>query len=122
MAKLTHTTCSPVRTTLRGYAHFAKWSFWLINILLGVPAHLIKVLYQSASLRRHFECIDGPKIPVYANAPLLDPEQDNDGQAWPLVLFSHGLGGNRNNYRYCLPRFLLFYQSNQMIKAISALG
>jgi platelet-activating factor acetylhydrolase len=36
------------------------------------------------------------KIPVYEHAPLLAPPVDL--ARWPLVLFSHGLGGTRTTY------------------------
>lgn len=47
------------------------------------------------------------KIPVYNDAPLLQPVLDgsvggHDAVAgkWPLVIFSHGLGGSRTSYRF----------------------
>ena len=42
-------------------------------------------------------------MPFYSNAPLLDPSKaKDDGEAphWPLVIFSHGLGGGRTTYRF----------------------
>lgn len=47
------------------------------------------------------------KIPVYPNAPLLNPttidssdsERISPIHQWPLVMFSHGLGGSRTAYR-----------------------
>ncbi|KAI0089141.1 platelet-activating factor acetylhydrolase, isoform II-domain-containing protein [Irpex rosettiformis] len=77
----------PVNGTLKGYAHFSKWSYWIVNCLLHFPASLIK-------------------IPVYPNAPLLDPQSvpEFNGASWPLVLFSHGLAGNRLNYSHICAR------------------
>ncbi|KAK2466113.1 hypothetical protein APHAL10511_001755 [Amanita phalloides] len=50
------------------------------------------------------------KAPVYANAPLLRPlsgkmtnECKSTGQ-WPLVIFSHGLGGSRTAYSHLCSR------------------
>ncbi|KAI0346777.1 hypothetical protein BDW22DRAFT_1351049 [Trametopsis cervina] len=78
---------NPVWGTLRGYAHFSKWRYSLITWLLGIPARYIK-------------------IPVYSNAPLLDPQDAKDFPegSWPLVLFSHGLAGNRTNYSHFCSR------------------
>ncbi|KXN89590.1 Platelet-activating factor acetylhydrolase [Leucoagaricus sp. SymC.cos] len=44
------------------------------------------------------------KIPAYLNAPLLHPEkaEGTSEKRWPLVIFSHGLGGGRTTYsQYC---------------------
>ncbi|KZP24695.1 hypothetical protein FIBSPDRAFT_856902 [Athelia psychrophila] len=68
----------PVSTMLRGYAHFGglsritKWVFWPMMYLYGSRI----------------------TIPVAHNAPLLAP----DLSPWPLVIFSHGLGGTRTSY------------------------
>ncbi|EEB97475.1 hypothetical protein MPER_03200, partial [Moniliophthora perniciosa FA553] len=41
------------------------------------------------------------KIPVYLNAPLLGPNKAPTPQKqWPLVIFSHGLGGSSTAYRH----------------------
>ncbi|KAM0314860.1 hypothetical protein ACHAO8_004337 [Botrytis cinerea] len=37
-------------------------------------------------------------IPVRKNAPLLEPKTSND--RWPVMIFSHGLGGSRNAYSH----------------------
>ncbi|KAJ7044522.1 platelet-activating factor acetylhydrolase, isoform II-domain-containing protein [Mycena alexandri] len=66
----------PVGATLRGYSRFTgvpSWILWPVVFFFGTVL----------------------KIPVYRNAPLLPP--DNEKQ-WPLVIFSHGLGGSRTAY------------------------
>jgi platelet-activating factor acetylhydrolase len=37
------------------------------------------------------------RIPVHRNAKLLQPE---DSERWPVMVFSHGLGGSRNAYSH----------------------
>ncbi|KAJ7498747.1 platelet-activating factor acetylhydrolase, isoform II-domain-containing protein [Mycena latifolia] len=67
----------PVRTALSGFSRFA-----------GVPVWLLwPVVYLFGTVL---------KIPVYPNAPLLRPGDDR--KQWPLVIFSHGLGGSRTAY------------------------
>ncbi|KAJ7180278.1 platelet-activating factor acetylhydrolase, isoform II-domain-containing protein [Mycena crocata] len=67
----------PVGATLRGFSRFT-----------GVPAWLLwPVVYIFGTLL---------KIPVHPNAPLLHPGDAR--KQWPLVLFSHGLGGSRTTY------------------------
>lgn len=48
----------------------------------------------TSAFDRRFSKFDA-KIPVYRNAPLLSPGNEKQ---WPLVLFSHGLGGSRTAY------------------------
>jgi len=61
-----------------------------------------------------FGCLDLNgmlQMPFYSNAPLLDPSKAKDnGEAphWPLVIFSHGLGGGRTTYRFV--KFLKQYK------------
>ncbi|OCH92195.1 hypothetical protein OBBRIDRAFT_727394 [Obba rivulosa] len=69
----------PVKRTLHGYAHVGGIPYWFTRIFSHYAARL--------------------KIPVRTNAPLLDPAQSPDEKrSWPLVIFSHGLGGSRTNY------------------------
>ncbi|KAF4602119.1 hypothetical protein EYR40_005323 [Pleurotus pulmonarius] len=70
----------PLNESLRGFVHFGRVSSWLIWPLIYCFGAFIKV-------------------PVYANAPLLRPPKLETKQTqWPLVLFSHGLGGSRTAY------------------------
>ncbi|KZS98040.1 hypothetical protein SISNIDRAFT_481904 [Sistotremastrum niveocremeum HHB9708] len=75
----------PLRDAALGFAKYTGIS-WLILWFLGIVyAQFIK-------------------IPVYANVPLLKPpvklDASESGGRWPLVIFSHGLGGGRNIH-YC---------------------
>ncbi|KJA29853.1 hypothetical protein HYPSUDRAFT_127126 [Hypholoma sublateritium FD-334 SS-4] len=70
----------PIRDTLNGFSTFIGISKWL----------LWPVLYIFAAFL---------KIPAYPNAPLLIPKETLQ---WPLVIFSHGLGGSRTAYsQFC---------------------
>ncbi|KAK0468154.1 platelet-activating factor acetylhydrolase, isoform II-domain-containing protein [Desarmillaria tabescens] len=64
----------PLNETWRGFVSFAQsfpaWLLWPFVFLYGAFI----------------------KVPVYHNAPLLRTKQ------WPLVIFSHGLGGSRTAY------------------------
>lgn len=51
---------------------------------------------SSRFLPRH---IHYTTIPVHKNATLLEPE-DLPSKRWPTMIFSHGLGGNRNAYSH----------------------
>ncbi|KAG7449029.1 uncharacterized protein BT62DRAFT_887202 [Guyanagaster necrorhizus] len=66
----------PLNETWHGFVNFAQnfpsWLLWPLVYLYGA--------FIKAS------------VPVYPNAPLLRTKQ------WPLVIFSHGLGGSRTTY------------------------
>ncbi|KAG9019696.1 hypothetical protein FRB90_011505 [Tulasnella sp. 427] len=75
----------PVGAMLRGYATFLNVSQWL----------LVPIAYMWGALL---------KMPVIRDSPLRKPEEDASSPLgkWPLVVFSHGLGGTRNTYsQFC---------------------
>ncbi|KAF9534710.1 platelet-activating factor acetylhydrolase, isoform II-domain-containing protein [Crepidotus variabilis] len=75
----------PLRHSLNGLASFLGVSSWLLTPIAYCYGALLK-------------------IPAYANAPLLNPNtvQEFKDKQWPLVIFSHGLGGGRTVYsQFC---------------------
>lgn len=77
----------PAREYLQGYGKFGG---------LGMPLQLLYWLFSLFAFRL--------KIPAYPNVPLLSPSkrEESPDEPWPLVIFSHGLGGTRTNYsQYC---------------------
>lgn len=76
----------PVRGSLDGVAYFT-----------GIPALLLWPIFYFYALFI--------KIPVHSNAPVLSPSSKGDGtETWPLVLFSHGLAGQRTTYSHLCAR------------------
>ncbi|KAJ7240301.1 platelet-activating factor acetylhydrolase, isoform II-domain-containing protein [Mycena haematopus] len=67
----------PAGATLKGFSRFT-----------GVPTWLLRPIVYLFGI--------GLKIPAYWNAPLLHP--GDACKQWPLVIFSHGLGGSRTAY------------------------
>ncbi|KAJ7590934.1 platelet-activating factor acetylhydrolase, isoform II-domain-containing protein [Mycena floridula] len=65
----------PLKHALTGLARFAGYPRWMLWPIIYLYGSLIK-------------------IPVHRNAPL---QHADDGQ-WPVVIFSHGLGGSRTAY------------------------
>ncbi|KAF8639716.1 hypothetical protein AX17_000978 [Amanita inopinata Kibby_2008] len=77
----------PAHVSLHGFSIFAaipKWILWPVVYLFGIFI----------------------KIPVYTNAPLLRPDKMAKPivDQWPLVIFSHGLGGSRTAYSHLCSR------------------
>ncbi|KAF5387725.1 hypothetical protein D9615_000551 [Tricholomella constricta] len=79
----------PVKESLYGFAKFTSIPHWM----------LWPIVYMFGAL------IKASMIPVYPNAPLARPGEaistDKGGvedEQWPLVIFSHGLGGSRTAY------------------------
>ncbi|KAL4076150.1 platelet-activating factor acetylhydrolase [Scleroderma citrinum] len=70
----------PLELSLLGYARFSGFSSWILWLIVHLYGRLLK-------------------IPVYRNAPLLNPyENTASSSPWPLVIFSHGLRGSRTAY------------------------
>ncbi|KAL2019644.1 hypothetical protein VTK56DRAFT_9459 [Thermocarpiscus australiensis] len=66
----------------------AYWQF------LGIAPTLASIL---SFLPRY---LHWTSIPAHKNATLLPPPSDRPGLRWPTMIFSHGLGGNRNAYSH----------------------
>ncbi|KAL9128241.1 MAG: hypothetical protein Q9217_003058 [Psora testacea] len=68
----------------RAYARFMQASPWLASLLSYVP---------------FFRLIHYTVIPAIRDAVPLRPPPKND-RKWPVMIFSHGLGGSKNAYSY----------------------
>ncbi|KAJ9134332.1 Phospholipase A2 [Pleurostoma richardsiae] len=73
---------APQRNHVSAYTKFLGFGPVVAEALSFLPRHL------------HYT-----SIPVHKNASLLEPT-DLPGQRWPTMIFSHGLGGNRNAYSH----------------------
>ncbi|KAG5633990.1 hypothetical protein H0H81_004006, partial [Sphagnurus paluster] len=73
----------PVKDSLDGFVKFSNLPYWVLWPVVYIFGALIK-------------------IPVYLNAPLAHPGKAGlprgDKMQWPMVIFSHGLGGSRTAY------------------------
>ncbi|KAL2143262.1 hypothetical protein VTI28DRAFT_10634 [Corynascus sepedonium] len=74
---------APQRLNIAAYAQFMGAGNTLASLLSFLPRHL------------HWT-----SIPAYKNAALVPPTPEKSGARWPTMIFSHGLGGNRNAYSY----------------------
>lgn len=74
----------PVQESLQGFSAFLGWPAWVLWPIVYLFGFFIK-------------------IPAYHNAPLLHPSKSKQPLTqWPLVVFSHGLGGSRTAYsQFC---------------------
>ncbi|KAF2846910.1 hypothetical protein T440DRAFT_492317 [Plenodomus tracheiphilus IPT5] len=72
---------SPQRDTIAAYAKFLGAN----SAFAGVFALIPQLLYYIT-------------MPVHQNADLLEPP--NKSRQWPVMVFSHGLGGSRNAYSH----------------------
>ncbi|KAK3359864.1 platelet-activating factor acetylhydrolase, isoform II-domain-containing protein [Lasiosphaeria hispida] len=74
---------APQRQHISAYSQFLGAGNILASVLSFLPRHL------------HFT-----SIPVHKNATALHPAPEAPHSRWPTVIFSHGLGGNRNAYSH----------------------
>ncbi|KAK4157610.1 platelet-activating factor acetylhydrolase, isoform II-domain-containing protein [Chaetomidium leptoderma] len=74
---------APQRLHIAAYAQFLGAGNTLASIFSFLPRHL------------HWT-----SIPAHKNATLLSPPSDRPRARWPTMIFSHGLGGNRNAYSH----------------------
>ncbi|KAK3299357.1 platelet-activating factor acetylhydrolase, isoform II-domain-containing protein [Chaetomium fimeti] len=74
---------APQRLHIAAYTQFLGAGNTLASLLSFLPRHL------------HWT-----SIPAHKNATLLPPPSDRPAGRWPTMIFSHGLGGNRNAYSH----------------------
>ncbi|KAF4873221.1 putative phospholipase A2 [Colletotrichum siamense] len=72
---------SPQRQHVSAYTQFIGIRPMVADMISFLPRHL------------HYTT-----IPVHKNAEILEPDTPN--RRWPTMIFSHGLGGNRNTYSH----------------------
>ncbi|KAK0739595.1 platelet-activating factor acetylhydrolase [Apiosordaria backusii] len=74
---------APQRLHIEAYAQFLGLGSKAASVLSFLPRHL------------HWTT-----VPAIKNAALLSPPVEHPGSRWPTMIFSHGLGGNRNAYSH----------------------
>ncbi|KAK4177597.1 platelet-activating factor acetylhydrolase [Triangularia setosa] len=74
---------APQRLHIEAYAQFLGLGSKASSVLSFLPRHL------------HWTT-----IPAIKNAALLSSPAEHPGSRWPTMIFSHGLGGNRNAYSH----------------------
>ncbi|KAK0670453.1 platelet-activating factor acetylhydrolase, partial [Cercophora samala] len=74
---------APQRLHIEAYAQFLGLGSKAASVLSFLPRHL------------HWTT-----IPAIKNAALLSPPAELSNSRWPTMIFSHGLGGNRNAYSH----------------------
>ncbi|KUI61176.1 Putative phospholipase A2 [Cytospora mali] len=73
---------APQRSHISAYTKFLGFGSFASELLSFLPRHV------------HYTT-----IPVHKNATILEPEHIPN-KRWPTMIFSHGLGGNRNAYSH----------------------
>ena len=79
-----HWLPDPQSEYLKAYYSFLQAKPWLASLLTWIP--FLRLIQYTT-------------IPAIRDAELLEPPPKNEGR-WPVMIFSHGLGGSRNAYSH----------------------
>lgn len=96
-----HWLPDPQSQYLKAYYSFLQAKPWLASLLTWV-SHQAPSKVNSADLCRwvpFLRLIQYTTIPAIRDAKLLEPPSETNGR-WPVMIFSHGLGGSRNAYSH----------------------
>lgn len=94
-----HWLPDPQSQYLKAYYSFLQAKPWLASLLTWVSYQAL-LRIDSADLCRwvpFLRLIQYTTIPAVRDAKLLEPPSKTNGR-WPVMIFSHGLGGSRNAY------------------------